>query len=44
MNIDLVERERKKGELFFNIVNKDNNDVVGILFTVENHIAYEVYE
>ena len=35
---------RKKGELFFNIVNKDNNDIVGILFTVENHIAYEVYE
>ena len=44
MNIDLVEIERKKSELFFNIVNKDNNDVVGILFTVENHIAYEVYE
>ena len=44
MNIDLVEIENKNSELFFNIINKDNNDIVGILFTVENHIAYEVYE
>lgn len=33
MNIDLVEIENKNSELFFNIINKDNNDIVGILFT-----------
>lgn len=36
--------ERKKSELFFNIVNKDNDEIVSILFTVKNHIVYEVYE
>lgn len=28
MNIDLVEIENKNSELFFNIINKDNNDIV----------------
>lgn len=43
MNIELVEIERKKDELFFNIVDKDTDTNVGILFTVGNHVAYEVY-
>lgn len=44
MNIYLEEVTNDKGELFFNIRDKDTNQKVGILFTVDNHIAYEVYE
>lgn len=45
MNIRLEEvtRDRENKEIFYNIINADNNEEVGILFTVENHIAYEVY-
>lgn len=46
MNIKLEEltRDKDNSEVFYNIINADNGDNVGILFTVENHIAYEVYE
>ncbi len=44
MNIELVEEERNGNELFFSIFDKDTGNIVGILFTVENHVAYEVYE
>ena len=45
MNIKLEEvtRDRDNEEIFYNIINADNNDEVGILFTIQNHIAYEVY-
>jgi predicted acetyltransferase len=42
MNIQLLEIENKNGKLFFNIVDRDTNLTVGIIFTVANHIAYEI--
>lgn len=46
MNIKLEEvmRDKENKEVFYNIINVDNGDEVGILFTIEDHIAYEVYE
>lgn len=43
MRIELVEKEIKGEELFFEIVDMDTNTNVGILFTVGSSIAYEVY-
>ncbi len=42
MNVELLEIERKQNELFFNIIDKDTNLDIGILFTVDNHVAYEI--
>jgi predicted acetyltransferase len=42
MNVVLVEIENKQDELVFNIVDRDININIGILFTVGNHIAYEI--
>lgn len=42
MNIQLIEIENKGNELFFNVIDKDTDILVGILFTVANHIAYEI--
>ena len=47
--IDKIEDNVDDLDYYKNIINSarkkyNNNDVVGILFTVENHIAYEVYE
>lgn len=43
MNVELIEVEKKQKESFFNIIDKDTNMNIGILFTVNNHIAYEIY-
>lgn len=43
MNIQLIEIEKKKNELFFNVIDRDINTQIGILFTIDNHIAYEIY-
>lgn len=43
MKIELVEIDRKEDELFFEIIDRDTNVNVGILFTVGSHIAYEIY-
>ena len=43
MNIELIEVEKKKNELFFNVIDTDINTQIGILFTIDNHIAYEIY-
>lgn len=40
--IELMEVERKQNELFFNVVDKDTNLEIGILFTIGNHVAYEI--
>lgn len=44
MDVYLEEIEKKSNELFFKIIDRDTNQKVGILFTVGNHIAFEVYE
>lgn len=44
MNVELVEEDRKDNELFFSIFDKDTGNIVGILFTVGDHVAYEVFE
>lgn len=53
MNIDIVEigRNDKTQKVEFNIVDTDNNETVGYLFTagvnanddIETHVAYEVW-
>lgn len=43
MNVKLIEVEKVKDELTFDIVDSDINTVIGILFTVGNHIAYEIW-
>lgn len=42
MNIKLIEVNNKNEELFFNIYDEDIDKNIGILFTVSNHIAYEI--
>ena len=42
MDVELVELENKRGELFFNIVDKITKLEIGILFTVNNNVAYEI--
>ena len=44
MNVELIEKSRNNNELFFSIFDKDTKNNVGILFTVEDHVAYEVFE
>lgn len=43
MNIELVEVDKNKNELFFNVMDTSINTQIGILFTIDNHIAYEIY-
>lgn len=42
MTVELEEVEKKQNELFFNIIDRDTNSKIGILFTVNNHVAYEI--
>ena len=44
MNIKLKLIEEKEDELWFDIVDEDSHEKVGYLFTVGEHIAYEVEE
>lgn len=46
MNIELHEtiRDDKNHEIFYDVINSDNKDVVGVIFTINNHIAYEIEE
>lgn len=44
MKIELIEVQREKRELFFDIVDAITKIKIGILFTIDNHIAYEIKE
>lgn len=44
MNIKLTLTKETEGELWFDIIDQDTNSNIGYLFTIGNHIAYEIKE
>lgn len=46
MNIDIIEDPKVKDSKYisYTIVNLDNNEEVGYIFVLDNHIAYEIFQ
>lgn len=44
MNIKLIEVSNRNNEMFFNIFDSDIQEIIGILFTVGDSVAYEIKE